>query len=347
MITTIRALNQQLENPLFDSPQKLVSWMGAIQAQDYNMSKWAVGVRLKSATISDVESALARGEILRTHVMRPTWHLVAAEDIRWMLELNKEKLKAQGTAYAKYLEITEKLYLKTNKIIVKMLEGNNHLTRQEIAVELNNSGIKGIQARMIHYFMYRAEVEGIVCSGIDKGKKQTYALIDERVEPMKKLNKDEALALLATKYFRSHSPASLQDFSWWSGLNISDCKQAINLIEIDLLKENSSQLLIHKSCDLTSSVSKCVSFLPAFDEYIISYKDRTSVIDLHHHPKAFSKNGIFHPIVMYNGKIVATWKKIVQKRQNAISVSYFEKGVKIDTERLKKAENRYMNFISK
>jgi hypothetical protein len=101
LLLSIRTLSQQLENPLFDNPKKLVSWMGAMQAQDYTMSKWAVGVRLKSATISDVENALARGEILRTHVMRPTWHLVAAEDIRWMLELNREKLKAQGSVYAK------------------------------------------------------------------------------------------------------------------------------------------------------------------------------------------------------------------------------------------------------
>jgi hypothetical protein len=231
-----------------------------------------------------------------------------------------------------------------------MLEGNNHLTRQEIGVALNQSGIKGIQASMIHYFMYRAEVEGIVCSGIDKGKKQTYALIDERIKPMKKINKDEALALLATKYFRSHSPASLQDFSWWSGLNISDCKQAINLIDVDLLKEklsNSLQLLIHKSCNLTSSVSKCALLLPAFDEYIISYKDRTSVIALHHQPNAFTKNGIFHPIVMYNGNIVATWKKAEKKTKTEITISPFDEKLKIDKEALKKAEKRFLEFSQK
>ncbi|MDR3226500.1 MAG: winged helix DNA-binding domain-containing protein [Prevotellaceae bacterium] len=348
--STIRTTSQQLENQLFDSPKDIVSWMGAIQAQDYNMCKWAVGVRLKSATISDVENALAQGEILRTHVMRPTWHLVAAEDIRWMLELNREKLKSQGSTYAKYLGITENLYSKATKIIVKMLEGNNHLTRQEIGVELNKSDVKGIQARMIHYFMYRAEIEGIVCSGIDKERKQTYALIDERVKPTKKLNKDEALALLATKYFKSHSPASLQDFSWWAGLNIGDCKQAINLIENDLLKENlsnSSQLLIHKSCRLTPSISKCASLLPAFDEYIISYKDRTSVIDLQHQPKAFTKNGIFHPIVMYNGKIVATWKKFEKKGKTEIVISPFDEKLKIDKELLKKAEERVFCFSRK
>ncbi|MDR3286666.1 MAG: winged helix DNA-binding domain-containing protein [Prevotellaceae bacterium] len=348
--STIRVSCQQLENQLFDSPKDVVSWMGAIQAQDYNMCKWAVGVRLKSATISDVENALARGEILRTHVMRPTWHLVAAEDIRWMLELNKEKLKAQGATYANYLGITENLHSKATKIIVKMLEGNNHLSRQEIGVELDKSSIKGIQARMINYFMYRAEIEGIVCSGIDKGKKQTYSLIDERVKPTKKLNKDEALALLATKYFRSHSPASLQDFSWWSGLNISDSKQAINLIDTDLLKEklsNSSQLLIHKSCDLTSCLAKCASLLPSFDEYIISYKDRTSVIDLQHQPKAFSKNGIFHPIVMYKGKIVATWKKSETKDKTKITISPFDEKLKIDKELLKKAEKRFFEFRCK
>ena len=145
------------------------------------MSKWAVGLRLKNSALSDIESALAGGEILRTHVMRPTWHLVAAENIRWMCELSKKAIKAAAHR-DRQLEIDGKLFTKVNNLLETMLRNNNHLTRIEISKQLNTKDIKTDAARMVH-FMLRAEVEGIVCSGIDKGKNQTYALMEERVKP--------------------------------------------------------------------------------------------------------------------------------------------------------------------
>ena len=348
MIPTIRTLSQQLVNPKFTKPQDLVSWMGAIQAQDYNMCKWAVGARLASATITDVENALAKGEILRTHVMRPTWHLVTAEDIRWMLELCRKRIKAVCASRDKQLGIDEKLFYKTNNLIVKMLEGNNHLTRQEIAERLIKAGIATDTSRMVH-FMYRAEAEGIVCSGVDKEKKQTYALIDERVkQAAKTLQKDEALALLANKYFQSHSPASIQDFTWWSGLSIFDSKYAINLISSNLCKERFGDIIfyIHKLYNEATKFLDSACLLPSFDEYLISYKDRTAVIDAQHQPKAFTNNGIFRPIVMYNGKIIGTWRKVVKKEMISIEISAFENKKEQKKEVLKKIESKYLLFHS-
>jgi hypothetical protein len=347
MIHTIRAISHQLVNPAFENAKDTVSWMGAIQAQDYNMCKWAIGVRLKSAAISDVETALKKGEILRTHIMRPTWHLVAAEDIRWMLELCERKIKTASASRDTYLEITEKLFSQTNNLITKMLEGNNHLTRGEISDNLNKSGIKTNTARMVH-FMSRAEAEGIVCSGADKEKQQTYALIDERVKATKKLNKDEALAKLATKYFKSHSPASLHDFNWWSGLSIADSRLAINLIDNDLIKEKQSTsiLFMHKSVKVKPDFEEYACLLPAFDEYIISYKNRDSVIDRQYQARVFTKNGIFHPVIMHNGKIIGTWNRIINKNKVEIKKQLFDEKLKTDSELLQKSEDKYLSFLS-
>ena len=137
-IPNIRLQNQQLLNPLFCQPKELVSWLGAMQAQNYSMVKWAVGMRLKSATIQTVEEALRKGEILRTHVMRPTWHLVAAEDIRWMLKLSAQRIKSANDSFAKgyNLEITDELYAKSYNLLEKILCGNKSLTKQEIAALL-------------------------------------------------------------------------------------------------------------------------------------------------------------------------------------------------------------------
>ncbi|MDR1407480.1 MAG: winged helix DNA-binding domain-containing protein [Tannerella sp.] len=341
----IRVLSHQLGHSEFKDPEKLVAWMGAIQAQDYGMSKWAIGVRLKSATVGDIEAALDRGCILRTHVMRPTWHLVAAEDIRWMLQLSKEHIKSTSASRDRDLEITEELYFKCNRIITGILEGNNHLTRQEIAFELTKAGIIADTSRMIHFLM-RAEIEGIVCSGIDRGNKQTYALLDERVPPAKTIHREEALALLATKYFRSHSPASLQDFVWWSGLSVGNAKQAIHLIRPELLTDHScdSHLFIHQSCNKEFHSGGLIHFLPAFDEYIIGYKDRTSILAAEHQPEAFSKNGIFHPVIMQNGKIVGVWKKTANKDRINIQSSFFE-SINSSEDRIILAMNKYKAFI--
>ena len=348
MIKTIRTQSQQLATPLFEKPKELVAWMGAIQAQDYNMSKWAIGVRLQGAKLSDIENALQKGEILRTHVMRPTWHLVAAEDIRWMLQLSKERIKSSSKSRDADLGITEKIFSRVLDIIGKILAGNNHLTRQEIALKLNEYGIKTDCALMIHY-MQRAEVEGLVCSGIDKGTKQTYALIDERALPTAQPTKEETLAKLATNYFQSHSPASLQDFAWWSGLSAANCKYAVNLITKDIDTNKFSTfggLITH---NLYKSETKNISqihFLPTFDEYLISYKDRTHVIDLQHQPKAFTKNGTFYPIIMCDGKIVGAWSKIVKKGRVEVNPVFFENDFKPNKTQLEKAKNRYIEFVS-
>ena len=215
MITHIRVASQQLEQPRFESPKELVSWMGAIQAQEYEMAKWAIGIRLRSSSLETVNEALYKGDILRTHVMRPTWHFVAAEDIRWMLMLSSERIKAAVMSYAKghFGKIEKTLFTRYLDQIGKILEGYKSLTKQEIAEHFCCSGIlvEADNHRMTR-FMVRAEQEGIVCSGEDKGGKYTYALLEERVPPVPEITKDEALARLARSYFRSHAPAVLQDF---------------------------------------------------------------------------------------------------------------------------------------
>ena len=301
-IPNIRLQNQQLLNPLFCQPKELVSWLGAMQAQNYSMVKWAVGMRLKSATIQTVEEALRKGEILRTHVMRPTWHLVAAEDIRWMLKLSARRIKSANDSFAKGydLEITDELYAKSYNLLEKILCGNKSLTKQEIAEHFCCSGIlvEADNHRMTR-FMVRAEQEGIVCSGEDKGGKYTYALLEERVPPVPEITKDEALARLARSYFRSHAPAVLQDFIWWSGLPVSEAKQAIYLIESELTAEqwNGQTWYVHEACRTRGKVSGRLHLLPSYDEYLLGYKDRTDVLPKEHYPKAFTNNGLFLSLI--------------------------------------------------
>lgn len=349
MIANLRMASQQLANPLFDDPHKLVTWMGALQAQDYKMVKWALGIRLKSANLPTIENALRKGEILRTHIMRPTWHLVAAEDIRWMLKLSAQRIKQANDSFAKgqQIDITEALYTRSNRLLEKILEGNNHLTKQEIGQEFSKAGIASDTPYM-NRFMVRAEIEGIICSGIDKGNKPTYALLDERVSPLPALHKDEALACLATRYFRSHSPASLQDFAWWSGLPVTEAKQAIRFIETELIADRfaSQNLYIHSSCQDCPSTD-IFHFLPAYDEYLISYKDRTASLLPEHSDKAYTNYGLFFPIILHNGRIIGNWNRKASGKGFTIKTSFFTNEPVIPQSLIQLAEAKYKQFIQR
>lgn len=349
-IPNIRLLNQQLSNPLFREPKELVSWMGAMQAQNYSMVKWAVGMRLKSATIQAVEKALHEGEILRTHVMRPTWHLVAAEDIRWMLKLSAQRIISANDSFAKGydLDIPNEVYTKAHDLLEKILCGKKSLTKQEIAEHFNRSGIVADNHRMTR-FMARAEQEGIICSGEDRGSKCTYALLEERVPPMPELTKDESLARLARSYFRSHSPAVLQDFIWWSGLPVSDAKQAVYLIASELTTEQWKEQTwyIHDTCRTRGKLSGHIHLLPSYDEYLLGYKDRTDVLPLEHYTKAFTNNGLFFPIVLHNGQVIGNWDKSEKKKSVDLKYSWFRQVADMNGETLERERQKFARFLGK
>ena len=228
-IAKIRLINQQIAGTKFKSIKDMVGWMGAMQAQDYAMAKWAVGVRLPNLTDQAVENAINNGEIIRTHLLRPTWHLVSADDIYWALELTAPRIMDSLKSRHTELGLSETILTKSNTIMEKALMGGKHLTREELMDELEKAKIPTDDNRLSHLLLW-AELNGIVCSGAIKGGKQTHALLEERVSKTKSMTKEEALANLAKKYFTSHGPAALQDFAWWSGLSVGDAKSALEMV---------------------------------------------------------------------------------------------------------------------
>lgn len=339
MFTDIRLLSQQLARPQYDSPRELVARMGAIQAQDYRMAKWAVGIRLRRGSIGAVDGALARGEILRTHVMRPTWHFVAAEDIRWMVKLSAKRVRManESSGRSHKLGFTEETYLRGNRQVEKMLEGNKSLTREEIRTELERAGLPSDTAA-VRRFLIRAETDGLVCSGPDRGAKPTYALLEERVPPVPEITQEEALARLARSYFRSHAPATLADFAWWSGLGLTEAREAVALIGQELVREG--EWLVHDSCR-DSPAGEVLHLLPSYDEYLIAYKDRTGVLAREHQTRAFSNNGIFQLVVLHNGHIRGNWGR------SGADISFFEPEGEVPVGLLDNAINHYRTFHTK
>jgi hypothetical protein len=231
-----------------------------------------------------------------------------------MLSLSAGKIKASARARDQNLEITETLYSQTNQVIRKALEGHKHLTREELANELEKAKIKVDSSRLVHFLM-RAEVDAVVCSGAIRGKAHTYALLDERVSPTQALCKEEALAKLAQLYFTSHCPATLADFAWWSGLSLTEAKTGLEAVKPDFIAEkiDGQTYWLSRLYNNVPPVNTSAWLLPAFDEYLISYRDRKAAISSENQNKAISSNGIFRPTIVANGQIIGLWKKSAVK----------------------------------
>jgi hypothetical protein len=347
-IALLRLINQQIAAPEFKTAKEVVGCLGAVQAQDFNMSEWAVGVRLPGSTDKIIESAINSGEIIRTHVLRPTWHLVSSADIHWMLELSAPQIKSAMRARDRELGLTETVVTRSNSIIEKALREGINLTREELVKLLMKAGFVNENNRMSHLLM-RAEIEGIIGSGSTKAGKQTYALLTERVPKINTLKRDEAAAELAQRYFTSHGPATLPDFAWWSGLPVKECRQAIEEIKSSFVSETIADETYWLAPKIT--VPKLekdhVALLPAFDELIISYKNRTASLQFENHIKAVSNNGVFRPGIVQNGQVIGIWKRTIKNDKVFLETEFFNSPDASIKDKITASFASYAHFIGK
>jgi hypothetical protein len=323
-IAISRLINQQIAKTNFQSAHNVVDWLGAVQAQDFAMAKLAVGLRFHNSTEVKVNTAFDKAEILRTHLLRPTWHLVSYKDIYWMLELSAPRLKSLLKTRLKELELTEKVLTKSFNVIESALADKKSIARNQLVLELKKSKIRVDENRASHIFM-QAELDGLICSGINNNNDSTYALLEERIPDKNKLTKEEALAKLAIKYFQSHSPATISDFIWWSGLNVKDAKLSLELVKDHFNKTqiDGMEYWYSNNFSLSDKIKKTIFLLPAYDEFIISYKDRKATLTSEEHKKAISANGLFRPVIILNGKVIGIWKRLIKKDVLDVEVEFF------------------------
>lgn len=345
-ISTRRLINQCIVQKPHLDPQMLVRHMGAVQAQDFTMARWALGVRLPEASDARVQMEIDRGSIIRTHVMRPTWHLVAATDVRWMLALTAPFIRSQMGGRQRDLGLTAAVIDKSTRLLTDALAGGRSCTRREIAGLFEQAGISNSDNRFAHLFMI-AELDGLICSGPSKGKETTYALMAERVPACPLPGREESLQKLALAYFTSHGPATLADFTWWSGLPVSLARQALELNK----KQLSGFTCEGRDYWMTETDSGPVEeasgvwLIPAFDELIISYKDRDAILDSNQSARAVSSNGIFRPVILVDGKVAGLWKKSVKGAGMVIETEFFEKKRGAGKQKLQGAIAQYVNFM--
>ncbi len=337
---------QQISRPAFATPRDLVAWMGAVQAQDYAAVKWAVGLRLADgATDASVEGAIDDGAVLRIHALRGTWQLVATADVRWMLELVAPRLIASYANRYRQLELDAATFRRSIAVLTKALRGGRELTRAELGSALEAAGISTAGQRLSP-LLERAELDARICGGARRGK-HTYALLDDRApDSHPRFKRDEALAELASRYFRSRGPATVDDFKWWSGLAPTEARAGLDAVRSTLVSSVVDGRTYWQGEDAFAKVRSPTAYLlPAFDEYLIAYRDRDAVLDPQRAKQLNAGGGMLSPCVVLNGRVIGTWRRTLARAAVAIELDLFEEPARRGSTAITAAARRYGAFL--
>jgi hypothetical protein len=345
-IVNQRLRNQAVTRTRARTPDDLVAWLGAVQAQEYPFAKWALGLRLPgAATDAQIERAIDDGKILRTHVMRPTWHFVTPADIRWMLELTAPRVHRTMALYTRRAELTAPILTKGTKGFERALRDGQSLTRTELGARLEREGIKAKGVRLALLTIY-AELERVICSGPRRNGQLTYALLDERAPQQRTLSRDEALAELTGRYFKSHGPATIRDFVWWSGLTTPDAKRGLEMNEArhEMLDGRTYWTIGPPSTTVPQNSS--VHLLPIYDEYLVAYRDRDAVP---HSPTkiASATRGpvTFQHALVIAGQVAGTWRTARDKNGLAVDVIPLRRLTRTERRAVTKVAKQYERFV--
>jgi hypothetical protein len=317
-----RLRNQLLVAADRKSPADVVSWLGAVQAQDFPAAKWGIGVRIPRSHDGDVEQAFNDGLILRTHVLRPTWHFVARSDIGWILPLSAPRVHAANAYYYRQSGLDAKALARSARILQRSLEGGNSLTRAELADCLKRARMPA-EGLKLAYLMMHAELDGLVTSGPRRGKQFTYMLLEERAPNARRLGRQEAMIELVRRYFTSHGPATLRDFAWWSGLAAKEAQPAIEAVTPSLHREAVDGRIYFSGRHHARSSSRGASafLLPNYDEYLIAYKDREPVVDALRAANMVARaNGASPHHLIIGGRLAGSWSRTLHGNSVVIGV---------------------------
>lgn len=347
-LAKLRLHAQRLAGPPLATPREAVRWLGAVQSQDFHGAKWGVSLRTAGADEAAMDRAFDAGEIVRLHAMRPTWHFVAPEDVRWLLALTSPRVHAVNGHMYRRLELDEPTLRRAHAVFVAALEGGRHRTRQELADALEAGGIPARSQRLAYAVMH-AELEGLICSGPRRGKQHTYALLEERVPPAPALPRDEALATLAARYLASHGPATAHDFAWWSGLTVSDARKALEMLgsTVERLEMDGMTYWAASPVVDPPDGAPVVHLLPNYDEHVVAYRHHGRT--LHPDARAALPSRTDGPLdvhlIAVDGLVVGGWRRTLDKRSAEVRVDPLVPMTGAQRKALQRAAEGYGRFV--
>ncbi len=346
-IALSRLTNHRLAGPACAQPGDVVSWLGALQAQDYHGALWAIGLRTAGTTERDIEQALGERAIVRTWPLRGTLHFVASQDVRWLLALLAPRVITHSAGRYRQLGLDEATFGRSQEVFARALEGGKQFTRAEMLQALAHAGIATTGQRGYH-LLGRAAQDALICFGAPRDKQQTFVLLDEWVPKSGGRTRDEALAELTTRYFTSHGPATAQDLMHWSGLTAAEVKAGLAAAGPALTRATIEDHVywLPRETPALSNGARSVHLLPGFDEYVLGYRDRRAVLDPVHAPRICPGNsGMFNPTLVVDGQVTGVWKRTLKKAAVVIEVAPFRPLTPAENQALSAAAERYGAFL--
>ena len=346
-VALLRLANQHIAASRWREPAEVLASLGAMQAQDYLGTLWAIGLRLPAATETQIERAIANGTIIRTWPLRSTLHFVAAADAHWLLEFLGPRMVAAAGSRHEQLGLDKPVLARIRKVLVKTLQGHQQLTRDEIYSLLKGVGIS-VEGQRGYHILWRMGVDRVICFGPRRGKQQTFTLLEEWAPKVRALEPEVALAELTLRYFKGHGPATVPDFVWWSGLKVSDAKNGLAMVssQLESLTVNDQLYWMHPDIPPLGKKTAMVNLLPGFDEYLLGYRDRTATLDpLHAQKIQPGSNGMFASTIVVNEKVAGTWRRVLGKKSVTVRTILFRSLSKAETRGLEEAIGRYCVFL--
>ena len=287
-----------------------------MQSQDLPLARWSVGQRINGGTDAQVAAALADGSILRTHVLRPTWHFVARDDLRWMLALTAPRVLAKLRPYDARAGMNAEMAATAIRVVEKAIDQRGPQTRTELAQALRISGPGEVSNWLVGHLLMHAELHGVICSGPPRGPQQTYALLDQRAPARAALSHEEASVELARRYFQSHAPATELDYRWWSGLNAADARRGIDALGDAVERVTADDLTYIVWCEhaVPAAPQGSAQLLQPVDELVVAYSESRHAVDAAGLVRNQKPEGLLTRSVVVNGQVAGRWNRTLARR---------------------------------
>jgi hypothetical protein len=320
--------------------------MLALQAQDYPGVLWSIGQRVPGATLESVERALAAGDIVRSWPMRGTLHVVAPEDLGWMLAITRRRTATTMSRRQAQLELSPRDLATAAEVARSALHGGRILRRPDLLAAFEAAGISTAGQRGYHLLLHLA-VHAVIVFGPVDGKQQTFVLFDEWIRESRALEGEDALAEFARGYFRGHGPATDRDFAWWASLPLGEARTGVAAAGLTSRLVGGETYYLDPEVEAASS-SDAVLALPGFDEFVLGYQDRSVVL-----PDAFAEqvipgnNGLFRPTIVVDGQVVGTWSRTERATAIDIELNVFSSLDARTRELVEREFARFAAFVGK
>jgi hypothetical protein len=347
-----RLASQRIAADRLDRAADVVRWLGAVQAQDYGQSLWAIGARMRTGTAKQVEAAIAERQIARTWLMRGTIHFAPPEDVRWLLALVAPRLVAGDERRCVQLGLTPATIARSAKLLSEALSGDRRLSRPDVMELLEGDGIETSGGRGYH-ILWRLAQDALICGGPMQGKQQTFVLLDDWAPRARSrdLSREESLAVLAARFVASRGPVTDHDLARWAGITLADARRGLGAADSPALVTRSFDgaefwVAADQADAAVPGAGRRKAFLLAgFDEYMLGYKDRDALIPPEHAGKVVpGANGVFRPIIVVGGQIVGTWARTARATSLTITLQPFTTAGKL-AEQVKAEAKRYRVFL--